>query len=284
MSLPVIHPPSSAHLIEQRLSAHPVYICPACAGPLDAAAGALDCRACGIRYPLQRGIPDFVRDDPARPTPKAPPLAMGVIRAVVNIYESRFWYTPFLRAVGGRGAPDFNRLAEIMRGKADFPERATILDAACGPATWGRRIATPERAVYGIDLIWPMLFRGLDLLAEGHIENVHLAHCAVEKLPFRDAWFDGAICGGALHIFPDPVAALAEIGRTMKPGARLVVMTFLKGSKWQEMFNRLSAQRGLHYFELDELRADLDQAGFERFEPETHGAVAVFTAERRAQS
>ena len=283
MARPNSYSPSPAQLVEQRLGTHPVYVCPACCGPLDVVDHALECRACDTRYPLLRGIPDFVREDQAQGNQQGSRLAMAVINAVVGIYETRLWYTPFLRLAGGREAPDFQRLAEIVRGKADFPPQAMILDAACGPATWGRRIATPERIVYGVDLTWAMLYKGSAYLADGHIENVHLAHSMVEKLPFHDGQFDGAICGGALHIFPDPVVALAEIGRTMKPGARLVVMTFLKGDRRQSTINRLRTRRGLHFFEREELADDLDRAGFERFEPETHGAVVVFTALRRTR-
>lgn len=271
-------------MAEQRLGAHPVYVCPACHGPLEIVDHALECPACRLTYPLVRGIPDFVREDPALALRPRFRWLIPLVNLLAGFYETPLWYTPILRLYGGPGAPDFQGLIEIMRRKMDFPERGMILDAACGPATWGRRIATTERAVYGIDLTWPMLHKGSAYLADGHIENVHLARSSVETLPFRDAQFVGAVCGGALHLFPDTVRALSEIGRTMKPGARLVVMTFTTGNqsllRLKNLRERARKDHGLHIFEMPRLEADLARAGFERFEPEVFGSVLVFTALR----
>jgi ubiquinone/menaquinone biosynthesis C-methylase UbiE len=41
-----------------------------------------------------------------------------------------------------------------------------------------------------------------------------------QRLPFADASFDGVICLNALHHMPDYTAALSEIRRILKPGAR----------------------------------------------------------------
>jgi ubiquinone/menaquinone biosynthesis C-methylase UbiE len=43
-----------------------------------------------------------------------------------------------------------------------------------------------------------------------------------QRLPFADASFDGVICLNALHHMPDYAAALSEIRRIVKPGARAV--------------------------------------------------------------
>ncbi len=43
-----------------------------------------------------------------------------------------------------------------------------------------------------------------------------------ERLPFRDASFDGLVCLNALHHMPDYRNALAEMRRILKPGARAV--------------------------------------------------------------
>ncbi len=43
-------------------------------------------------------------------------------------------------------------------------------------------------------------------------------------LPLRDATVDAAVSIAVLQLIPDPVAALAEIARVLKPGGRLAVM------------------------------------------------------------
>lgn len=73
----------------------------------------------------------------------------------------------------------------------------------------------------GLDLTRAMLERarprrrGLELeLVEGDSQ----------RLPFRDASFDAALLHLILAIVPDPVAALRETARVLKPGGRVLVL------------------------------------------------------------
>lgn len=283
MVLPHASVHSASSWVEPRLEVHPVYICQVCHEPLFLAESALECRACHHDYPLRGAIPDFERSDTGR-LRFSTRLILSLISLVAGIYETPLWYAPTLRVLGGPGAPDFRGLAEIMLEKMEYPPHGMILDAACGPATWGRRVASAGRCVYGIDLSLPMLRRGAAYLAAGSHANVHLARSRVESLPFRDATFDGAVCGGALHLFPDPARSLREIARAMKPGARFVGMTFTYGARGllslKALRQRVRRDEGLHIFGLGELADDLAAAGFKHFDPVIHGSVLIFTAER----
>jgi ubiquinone/menaquinone biosynthesis C-methylase UbiE len=130
-----------------------------------------------------------------------------------------------------------------------------------------------------------MLWAGQAFAQRERLTNVHFARAKVEALPFRPGVFDAAICGGALHLFPDAVAALREIGRTMKPGAPLAVTTFVVGSggilRFRRVRERVRVKRQLHVFELPELEDYLVQAGFEGFAPRLFGSFVVFRAVRR---
>jgi ubiquinone/menaquinone biosynthesis C-methylase UbiE len=44
-----------------------------------------------------------------------------------------------------------------------------------------------------------------------------------DKLPFEDATFDKAMTMNSLHLWPDPVAGLREVRRTLRPGGRIAV-------------------------------------------------------------
>jgi ubiquinone/menaquinone biosynthesis C-methylase UbiE len=115
-------------------------------------------------------------------------------------------------------------------------------------------------------------------VARDNIPGVHLARARVEELPFEDAVFDGGICSGSLHLFPDTVLSLREIARTLKPGAPLSVQTFISG---KTVINRLLQKRSwLHTFKLDELQQYLAEAGFEEFQPELEGIVLTFRARK----
>jgi ubiquinone/menaquinone biosynthesis C-methylase UbiE len=121
-----------------------------------------------------------------------------------------------------------------------------------------------------------VLRQGMTYVARDGVSGVHLAQARVEELPFENAVFDGVICSGSLHLFPDTVFALREVARTMKPGAPLSVQTFVAG---KTVINRFLQKRSwLHTFELAQLQQDLTEAGFEEFLPELDGIVLTFSA------
>ncbi len=258
-----------------------VYICPSCKGELEPAENALRCPACQKAYPVVDGIPDFLVEERDRALGQ---LGSGMTGAVVPIYESPLWYVPILKLAGGKGVPSYS---EVFRQMADLMDvrQGLLLDVACGPGTWGRRVASPSLGVYGIDISWPMLRQGARASRGRRDNSVHFAHARVEALPFRDGQFDAAYCGGALHLFPDTVGSLREIGRTLKPGAPLVVLTFLNRDQLLlRMRRRAEARNGklfkLHMFEVPELEQALAQAGFEGFQPSIYGGVIIFRARK----
>ncbi len=139
--------------------------------------------------------------------------------------------------------------------------------------------------VYGIDISWLMLRQGARVTSRQRPTHIHFAHARVEALPFAGRQFDAAYCGGALHGFPDTVGSLREIGRTLKPGGPLVVLTFLdRDQPFVRMRRRAEARNDkllkLHMFEVPELEQDLAQAGFEGYEPQVYGGVIIFKARK----
>jgi ubiquinone/menaquinone biosynthesis C-methylase UbiE/uncharacterized protein YbaR (Trm112 family) len=271
-------PPASAAVASNALA---LYACPACKGKLEAVEHALRCPACQAAYPLVGGIPDFLGEDREH---TLGPFSRGLVDAIVRLYETPLWYVPILKLAGGKGAPGYGEVIRQMVGLMDV-RQGLLLDVACGPGTWGRRLASPAMEVYGIDFSWSMLRQGLRMAGEKHINAIHFAHARVEALPFHDGQFDAAYCGGALHGFPDTVGSLREIGRTLKPGAPLVVLTFLARDQPLIRLRRRAEARNdkllkLHFFETPELEQALAQAGFEDFEPLVYGGVIIFRARK----
>ena len=265
------------------MSAQPqVYVCPSCKGPLARDGQAFDCRACRATYPIVDRIPDF-----APPNLRISPA----LRAFLNIpligrvYESRLWYPVILKIFGGSRAPSF----EALMGKVAAmvaPESGMVLDVACGPGTLGRRIASSTRTVYGIDISWSMLRQGVAYVTQEGIGNVEFARASADALPFPDAFFNVALCGGALHLFPDTVVVLREIARVMQPHALLAVTTFTPARTGilssERIRERVQSRGGLRLFELAQLEGYLTQAGFEDFRPQLDGSVVTFGARKRA--
>ena len=107
---------------------------------------------------------------------------------------------------------------------APTPE-TTLLDAGTGTGAVLRALATRAgrpRHVVGVDSSAAMLAR-VPPLPEGW----HLQRADVAALPFDDASFDAATAVYLLHVLEPATraAALAELRRVLRPGARLVTVT-----------------------------------------------------------
>jgi demethylmenaquinone methyltransferase/2-methoxy-6-polyprenyl-1,4-benzoquinol methylase len=77
------------------------------------------------------------------------------------------------------------------------------------------------------DINHAMLLEGRRrLLDRGIAGNVRLVQANAEQLPFPNASFDCITIGFGLRNVTDRAAALADMGRVLKPGGRLLVLEF----------------------------------------------------------
>ena len=262
------------------------YACPVCKQGLEPVHDGLSCRVCARTYPILSGIPDFIVVNLEESTNFSLHMvgkkdSGAVLNFAASVYETCV-YPVVCNLYGGWRCTSLKQLADNISDIVGSQD-GLILDVACGPGTYGRRIASASRTVLGIDICMSMLRRGAHYVEKGHIPNVHFARAMVEALPFRAGLFDAAICAGSLNHFSDTVLALREIGRTMKAGAPLAVMCFAAGSKGLFKYRSLgerAEKRGGHIFELPDLDRYVVEAGFEDFRPHAYGSVLVFSARK----
>jgi len=264
------------------------FACPKCKRSLRSAENTLNCGECGRTYPILGGIPDFLSGDlqanlaPVHGGTSSTTTIGRMARQMdffAPIYESRLFVSLLLGLSGVRGDRyGFTGRIASFHSQTLMGIAGSVLDVACGPATYSRRIASPSREVYGIDISLGMLRQGRAYIERDKLQGVCLARARVEELPFENAVFAGAVCSGSLHLFADTVLSLREIARTLKAGAPLSVQTFVAG---KTVINRFVQGHSLvHTFQLDELRQDLAEAGFEGFQPELDGIVLTFRARK----
>ncbi|MEP6900825.1 MAG: methyltransferase domain-containing protein [Actinomycetota bacterium] len=118
-------------------------------------------------------------------------------------------------------------LAVRMVSLAEIKPMDSVLDIGTGTGVVALQAAKKIGAggkVEGIDLSEGMLATATAKAGQtGLAEKVEFRQMDAEKLEFADESFDKVVSLFALLHFPDPLTALKEIYRVMKPGGRLVV-------------------------------------------------------------
>lgn len=105
-------------------------------------------------------------------------------------------------------------------------EDYTILDVGSGPGTITIDLAknyVPKGKVLGVENVDNPLMASRASAIEQGVENVEFQVADVHKLPFADDTFDVAFAHQVLQHLPDPVKALQEMRRVVKPGGIVAV-------------------------------------------------------------
>ncbi len=129
----------------------------------------------------------------------------------------------------------------LMLDMAALRPRERVLDVACGTGLVSFRIVDvvgKDGAVVGTDISGEMVEAACRLAAERKIGNVRFERCDAEELCLDDEPFDAALCGLGLMYVPNPVKALKEMGRLLKPGGRAAAAVWGARAKcgWAEIF------------------------------------------------
>jgi SAM-dependent methyltransferase len=143
-------------------------------------------------------------------------------------------------------APYHERLMAV----AAIGQHDHVLDVGCGTGQTTRdagRTASAGSAL-GVDLSSRMLEYARHRAAEEGLTNVTFEQADAQIHPFTAGAFDLAISRTAAMFFGDQAAAFANIGRALRPGGRLVLVTWqpLPGNEWiREISAALAAGRDL---------------------------------------
>ncbi len=142
----------------------------------------------------------------------------------------------------------------------DDIEPGDALDAACGTGRHARRLVDLGHRVTGVDLTPEML-----AIAGNAVPQARFLPADLLALPFPAQRFDLVVCGLAIAHLPEPRAAIAELGRVLRPGGKLVISAlhpFQAHLGWHAPFQDADGNRG-----------------FIREHPHTHGDyLAAFGA------
>lgn len=177
---------------------------------------------------------------------------------------------------------------DLLLDTADLRPGEDVIDVACGTGLVTLPAATsvaPKGRVFATDLS-PKMIAAVEMRAAAHrLTNVDVHCCDAEHLG-DDTSFDVALCSLGLMYVPNPLAAVSELHRVLRPGGRTVVSVWGERGNcgWAELFPivdaRVSSDVCPMFFALGApgaLTATLERAGFVEIE-ETRLAVELHYA------
>jgi SAM-dependent methyltransferase len=113
-------------------------------------------------------------------------------------------------------------LVRLVRAAACRPDER-VLDLGCGAGHTALAIAPRVREVVAVDVTPEMLAVGRGLARERGIKNISFRRADATKLPFERASFDLVTSRYSAHHYSDPLKALQEIARVLRPGAKFLL-------------------------------------------------------------
>jgi SAM-dependent methyltransferase len=159
------------------------------------------------------------------------------------------------------------RALEIREGS-----RVADLGAGTGYFTWRlARSVGPAGRVIAVDIQPRMLELAAKTVKDHALDNVDYVLGGERDPRLPPASLDMVFIAHAYHEFSDPEAIMEAVRRSLKPGARLVVVEYAKERK-------LAPAAPLHKMSFDEIRDEIETMGFDLdqildFLPVQHGLI-----------
>lgn len=167
---------------------------------------------------------------------------------------------------------------EALRGAYGIRMSDRVLDIGCGTGQTTREAARLATAgcVVGIDRSDEMIQRARQLARAAQLDNLEYSCADAEREPLPREYFDLAISRFGTMFFGHPVAAFANIRRSLRPEGRLVMMVWQQRDRneWAtaiesafppgeaDIGNASTAPPAFSLGDRDVARRILDSAGF----------------------
>ncbi len=148
-----------------------------------------------------------------------------------------------------------------------------VLDVGCGTGFTSEAMLDrfEVRTLVGVDPAEGMLEVFAAKLGAFPGVEVELRAEDVMEMGVEDGAFDAVICAMALHWFPDKPGAVARMGRALRPGGVMGILTAGAGGEeaWRQLLEDVGAPPewtgwfALNQRDVDEMAADMRAAGVE---------------------
>lgn len=139
------------------------------------------------------------------------------------------WYAGLTRKSLG----EFQALARRIAGQ--LPPGSRLLEVAFGPGFFAVELARlGDYHVAGLDISKTFVEIARQNAATTHVD-VDFRHGDVAHMPFENDGFDFLLCRAAFKNFAEPLAALREMHRVLKPGGKALIIDLRRDASRQSI-------------------------------------------------
>ncbi|KMZ70428.1 Methyltransferase-like [Zostera marina] len=147
---------------------------------------------------------------------------------LVSFLYERGWRQTFKQS----GFPGRDEEFQMAQDYFEPVSGGFLLDVSCGSGLFSRKFASSGMysGVIALDFSENMLRQCYEFIGKDDSllnKNLALVRADISRLPFSSASVDAVHAGAALHCWPSPSNAVAEISRVLKSGGVFVGTTFL---------------------------------------------------------
>ncbi|MBA0690210.1 hypothetical protein Goari_007902, partial [Gossypium aridum] len=238
------------------------------------------CKKCNKSYSSKDAFLDLTVTAGLRNYTEVKPVRTELFRSpLVSFLYERGWRQNF-NLSGFPGADEEFRMAQEYFKPA---EGGTLVDVSCGSGLFSRKFAKSGTysGVIALDFSENMLRQcngfikqDASLLARadqyfiGICSNIALVRADVSRLPFSSGSIDAVHAGAALHCWPSPSNAIAEISRILRSGGVFVGSTFLRytsSTPWIIRPFRERVMQSYNYLTEEEIEEVCTNSGLTNF-------------------
>lgn len=138
-----------------------------------------------------------------------------------------------------RAMSDFELLAQRVAER--LPERARVLEVAPGPGYFAVELARlDEFQVTGLDISRTFVEIARENARAAGVQ-VDFQHGSASEMPFPADSFDFLLCRAAFKNFTEPVRALNEMYRVLKPGGKAWIIDLRRDASPQQISQVVNA-------------------------------------------
>ncbi|MED6219884.1 hypothetical protein PIB30_039905 [Stylosanthes scabra] len=243
------------------------------------------CKRCNKFYSSKERYLDLTVTAGMRDYSEVQPARTELFRSpLVSFLYERGWRQNFRQS--GFPGPD-----EEFRAAQEYFESSKgglLVDVSCGSGLFSRKFAKSGSysGVIALDFSENMLRQCYDFIKKDDTlstANIALVRADVSRLPFSSGSVDAVHAGAALHCWPSPSNAVAEITRVLRSGGKFVGTTFLRytsSTPWIIRPFRERSPQGYGYLTEDEIEDLCTSTGLTNYSSKIQQSYIMFTAEK----